>query len=130
MLAENLYQFDTIPPLFSACGWNGFICIVNQPQKESTPQTEGMITSENHLVGVLSIFKGESSCQVLSKAWDSLDGWKELLIHTLLVFLTFVRHCILLHNKTKGIHLTISTSHMRVHRVKPVQLCHDQLAHM
>ena len=87
-------------------------------------------TSENHLVGVLSIFKGESSCQVLSKAWDSLDGWKELLIHTLLVFLTFVRHCILLHNKTKGIHLTISTSHMRVQRVKPVQLCHDQLAHI
>ena len=50
-------------------------------------------------MGVLSTFEREPSRQVLSKAWDSLDGWKELSIHTFLVFLPFIRHYIVLHKK-------------------------------
>lgn len=61
-------------------------------------------------MGVLSTFEREPSCQVLSKAWDSLDGWKELCIHTFLVFLAFIRHYIVLDKNKQSQELDDTTT--------------------
>lgn len=66
-------------------------------------------------MGVLSTFEREPSRQVLSKAWDSLDGWKELSIHTFLVFLPFIRHYIVLHKKKQLQELDDTTTVLYLH---------------